>query len=263
MSLDDMAGEEKRGAAEVGEEAGRTEAHSDADKLAVVEALLFVSPEPLSAAALSEITGFEAGAVREMLNRLYESCASRDGGVVIREVAGGFGFYSSPDAAPYISRLIRSQVNPRLTRAALETIGIVAYLQPVSRGVVAEIRGVQSEGVMKTLEDRGMVKAVGRGGPPGYANLYGTTDRFLERFGLRSLDDLPALEEFAPDEATIEKIKRSLSWELEEEDGEDRGKRARTPAEDTGAVGGGLEEGSGSPDPGAEGDPERTDGIPG
>jgi segregation and condensation protein B len=231
-------------------------ASSDEDKLSVVEALLFVSPEPLSAGAICEITGFDAGAVREMLNRLAESYAEREGGLVIREVAGGFGFYAAPLAAPYISRMIRSQVNPRLTRAALETIAIVAYLQPISRGVVAEIRGVQSEGVMRTLEDRGLVKAMGKGGPPGYAVLYGTTGKFLERFGLMSLDELPALEQFAPDEATIEKIKRSLSWELEEEALVDRGAGDREGPEDTGEGGAGLEEGGGAADPRGEGEPE-------
>ncbi len=218
-------------------------ASSESDKMNVIEALLFVSPEPLSAGALCELTGFDPGAVREILNRLTESYASRDGGLVIREVAGGFGFYAAPLAAPYISRLIKSQVNPRLTRAAMETIAIVAYLQPVSRGVVAEIRGVQSEGVMKTIEERGLVKAVGRGGPPGYAALYGTTDKFLERFGLRDLDDLPGLEEFAPDDATIEKIKRSLSWELEDDIGRDAGPVPGEGTEDTGEGGPGLEEG--------------------
>lgn len=234
----------------------------DTDKMNVVEALLFVSPEPLSAGAIAQTTGFEAGAVREILNRLAESYEKREGGLVLREVAGGFSFYSAPEAAPYIARLISSQVNPRLTRAALETMAIVAYLQPVSRGVVAEIRGVQSEGVMKTLEDRGLVKAVGRGGPPGYAALYGTTDRFLERFGLMSLDELPPLEEFAPDDETIEKIKRSLSWELEEDLGDIRGDAGKGP-EDTGERGGGLQEGGGGADNGGPGDGQRGDGQPG
>jgi segregation and condensation protein B len=258
MPLDDFEVE----AAEEGEDRVRFDeapraASSEEDKLSVVEALLFVSPEPLSAGALCEVTGFDQGAVREMLNRLAESYASREGGLVIREVAGGFGFYAAPMAAPYISRMIRSQVNPRLTRAALETIAIVAYLQPISRGVVAEIRGVQSEGVMRTLEDRGMVKALGKGGPPGYAVLYGTTEKFLERFGLMSLDELPALEQFAPDEATIEKIKRSLSWELEEEAFVEQTAGPGEGAEDPGESGGGLEESGGTADPRGEGELER------
>ena len=231
---------------------------TEEDKASIVEALLFVSPEPLSVGMLTETTGFDQGAVREILNRLVDSYRDRDGGLVIREVAGGYGFYAVPEAAPFIARLIRSQVNPRLTRAALETIAIVAYLQPISRGVVAEIRGVQSEGVMKTLEDRGLVQEVGRGGPPGYPMLYGTTSRFMERFGLNSLDDLPDLAEFAPDDATIEKIKRSLSWELiEEETGAARGSQTR--ADTKNSVGGGdsIPESDGGTDPRGPGDPKR------
>jgi segregation and condensation protein B len=210
-------------------------ASSEADKMSVIEALLFVSPEPLSAGALSEITGFDPGAVREMINRLVESCAARDGGLVIREVAGGFGFYASPDAAPYIARLIRSQVNPRLTRAALETIAIVAYLQPVSRGVVAEIRGV----------------------PPGYAALFGTTQKFLERFGLKDLDALPPLEDFAPDSETIEKIKRSISWELEEDIGDTGGFEGGAGPETHREGRSRIEESGGEADPRGQSDPER------
>jgi segregation and condensation protein B len=226
-------------------------------KMNVVEALLFVSPEPLSVGMLAEITGFDQGAVREILNNLVDSYGGRSGGLVVREVAQGFGFYATPEAAPYISRLIRSQVNPRLTRAAMETLAIVAYLQPVSRGVVAEIRGVHSEGVMKTLEERGLVKEVGRGGPPGYPMLYGTTGRFMERFGLKTLEDLPDLSDFAPDDATIEKIKRSLSWELIEEDAGGGGvSEIGEDSEDTVGSGDSLTEGGGEADPGGPGDPE-------
>ncbi|MCJ7745204.1 MAG: SMC-Scp complex subunit ScpB [Actinobacteria bacterium] len=221
----------------------------EVDKKAVLEALLLVSPEPLSVAGLSELTGFEIGAVREIMNELQLFYDERCGGLVIREVAGGFCFYSSPDAAPYVARLISSQVNPRLTRAALETLAIVAYLQPVSRGVIAEIRGVQSEGVIKTLEDRGLVQAVGRGGPPGYPNLYGTTTRFLERFGLNSLDDLPDLEQFAPDDETVDKIKRSLSWEISEEDVSAGSGNARKDPEDTVEGGDSFTPGGGEVDP--------------
>ena len=234
---------------------------NEQDKTSIIESLLFVSPEPLSLGMLSETTGFDQGAIREILNRLVETYRNRDGGLIVREVAAGFGFYAKPEAAPDISRLIRIQVNPRLTRAALETLAIVAYLQPVSRGVVAEIRGVQSEGVMKTLEDRVLVHEVGRGGPPGYPMLYGTTSRFMERFGLKSIDDLPDLEEFAPDDATIDKIKRSLSWELMEEEAvADRGSRTREDTEDNSSGGDCLAEGGGGSDPAGEGDPERGDG---
>ncbi|MCJ7652364.1 MAG: SMC-Scp complex subunit ScpB [Actinobacteria bacterium] len=221
---------------------------TEVDKKAVLEALLLVAPEPLSIAGLAELTGFSAGEITGILNELRRFYDERGGGLVIREVAGGFCFYSSPDAAQYVARLISSRVNPRLTRAALETLAIVAYLQPVSRGVIAEIRGIQSEVVIKTLEDRGLVQAVGRGGPPGYPNLYATTVRFLERFGLNSLADLPDLEQFTPDDETVEKVKKSLSWELSEEDMSAGSGKARKDPEDTGESGDGFPPGGGEVD---------------
>lgn len=247
----------------------------EGDKMSVVEALLFVSPSPLSTGRIAELTGIDHGAVREILNRLTDEYSERRGGLVIREVAGGFGLYAVPAAAPYIARLISSQVNPRLTRAALETIAIVAYLQPVSRGVIAEIRGVQSEGVIKTLEDRGMVRPSGRGGPPGYPVLYSTTQRFLERFGLKSFDDLPPLEDFAPDEEMVEKIQRSLSWEIMDVEPSGRGAGraaageggsdaagAGADSEDTLGRGTGIEEGVREADNLGTGDQEREEGDP-
>lgn len=193
-------------------------AETEHDKMGVIEALLFVSPEPLKTAVIAEVTGFEPAAIREMVSRLQEKYVENNSGIILKEVAGGFSFFSRPEAAPYISCLIRQQVNPRLSRAALETVAIVAYLQPVSRGVVAEIRGIQSEGVMKTLEERGIVHEVGKGGPPGYPALYGTTRLFLQRFGLASLEELPDLEGFAPDDLTVEKIRKSLVNEMLEEE---------------------------------------------
>lgn len=260
-----------------GEAAGAPESEppTEEDKTSVVEALLFVSPSPLSTGRIAEITGIDQGAVREILNRLTDSYRERGGGLVVREVAGGFGFYAVPAAAPYIARLISSQVNPRLTRAALESLAIVAYLQPVSRGLVAEIRGVQSEGVIKTLEERGLLRPAGRGGPPGYPVLFATTLRFLERFGLKSIEDLPPLEDFSPDEEMVEKIKRSLSWEIMDEEGARRdGSRAGTGEGGPGATGAGadtedtvgrgdsLEESVRGADPGGSRDDERQEGDP-
>ena len=146
-------------------------------------------------------------------------------------------------------------MNPRLTKAALETAAIVAYLQPVSRGVIAEIRGVQSEGVIKTLEDRGLVQAVGKGGPPGYPQLYGTTNKFLERFGLRAVEDLPPLEKFAADAETVERINRSLSWEILEDGGSGgTGGEAPEASEDTGERGDSFTPRGGGADSGGPGD---------
>ncbi|MBN1289605.1 MAG: SMC-Scp complex subunit ScpB, partial [Actinobacteria bacterium] len=183
----------------------------------IVEAMIFMSPEPITAQSLSEVIGLEIGLIIETVNGLIKSYRSRGGGVVIREVAEGYAMYTVPEATPYISRLIKSNVNPRLTRAALETLAVIAYLQPVSRGVVSEIRGVNSDGVIRTLEERGFIKPVGKGMPPGYPTLYGTTRTFLERFGLNSIDEMPDLDSFAPDDQTVERIKRTLTWEAMED----------------------------------------------
>lgn len=211
----------------------RSDEKNKTEKIGVVEALLFISAEPLSVSRISEITGFDPGAVREMINKLIERYDNPASGLVIREVAGGFGIYSRPEVYPYVSRFIRLQYNPRLTRAALETMAIVAYLQPVSRSTVAEIRGVQSEGVMKTLEERGLIEPVGRGPEPGYPVLYGTTAKFLERFGLKSIDELPDLESFAPDEETIERIRRIFSQEISDGEALYRGGEEGTDTENT------------------------------
>lgn len=189
----------------------------ESDREKTIEALIFVSPEPISEEILSEVTGLELSVVRDTVMGLIESYRDRDSGIAIREVGDGFAMYATPNATPFISRLIKSQVNPRLTRAALETLAIVAYLQPVSRGVIADLRGVHSEGVIKTLEERGLVRPVGKGVAPGYPVLYGTTRAFLERFGLRNIGELPDLDQFAPDEKTVERIKKTLSWEMSEE----------------------------------------------
>ncbi|MBN2168446.1 MAG: SMC-Scp complex subunit ScpB [Actinobacteria bacterium] len=215
---------------------------------AVVEALIFMSPEPIAAQSLSEVTGLEVGLIIETVNGLIDNYGNRGGGVVIREVAEGYAMYTVPEATPYISRLIKSNVNPRLTRAALETLAVVAYLQPVSRGVVSEIRGVHSDGVIKTLEERGFIKPVGKGMPPGYPTLYGTTRTFLERFGLNSIEEIPDLNTFAPDDQTVERIKRTLTWEAME--GSPIAERDETGenTEDNGEDGAGFQEESGKLD---------------
>lgn len=222
---------------------------TDPDEIAVIlEALIFMSPQPISVETLSEVTGLDTGLVKETVMALVDDYKERRGGVVIREVANGFAMYSVPEAMPYISRLIKSNVNPRLTRAALETLAVVAYLQPVSRGVISEIRGVHSDGVMKTLEERGFVQPVGRGMPPGYPVLYGTTKTFLERFGLKNIDDIPDLDSFAPDDQTVERIKRTLTWETVEESPIADEEESGESTEDSGEDGADFQEESGELD---------------
>jgi segregation and condensation protein B len=158
-----------------------------------LEALLFVSDEPMPAVALAqalEVDRREADALCEELARAYEE---RGAGIVLRSVAGGWRLTTQPDAAPVVERFVLSSRHARLTKAALETVAIVAYKQPVTRHQISAIRGVNSDGVLRALVDRGLVAEVGREETPGRPLLYGTTPGFLERLGLPSLSSLPPL----------------------------------------------------------------------
>lgn len=179
----------------------------------IIEALLFVADEPLSVKRLQDVTGFDREKILEALEELKEELREENRGIQLREVGEGWRLHSHPAHAEYIERLILSERKTRLTRAAIETLAIIAYLQPITRTQIASIRGVQSETIVKYLEERGLVREVGREKAPGGPALYGTTEKFLERFGLTSLEELPPLENFQPDAQTIEQIKISLSSE--------------------------------------------------
>jgi segregation and condensation protein B len=177
----------------------------------LIESLLFVSDEVLSVAAIAQVSELSQTEVRQILVELAAAYESEPRGFVLREVAGGWRLFSHPAYSGYIERLVLSWDTRRLSQAALEALAIVAYKQPVTRSMVNAIRGVNSEGALSGLVDKGLVKEVGREKSPGQPILHGTTDRFLERFGLRSLEDLPPLEEFAPDEETKRQIAETLS----------------------------------------------------
>jgi segregation and condensation protein B len=162
-------------------------------RMAELEAILFVADEPVTSAALAEALGSERRAVEELLERLAASYREGRSGLVLRRVAGGWRIYTHPDVAPAVERFLLSSRHTRLTKAALETMAIVAYKQPVTRHQVSAIRGVDTEGVLKALVDRGLLAEVGREDGPGRPVLYGTTPEFLERLGLDSVNDLPPL----------------------------------------------------------------------
>ena len=117
---------------------------------------------------------------------------------MLARIAGGYRFQTHPDLAPYVERFANREVSHRLSTAALETLAIVAYRQPVSRAQISALRGVNVDGVVRLLEQRGYIEAVGRAEGPGQPVLYGTTDLFLERLGLRPVEQLPAVEDFLP-----------------------------------------------------------------
>jgi segregation and condensation protein B len=158
-----------------------------------LEAVLFVADEPLSAATLASAVGEERHVVDGLLEELAAWYERSGAGIVLRRVAGGWRLSTHPDVAPAVERFVLSSRHGRLTKAALETVAVVAYKQPVTRHQVSEIRGVDSEGVLRALVDRGLLEEVGREPGPGRPVLYGTTAQFLERLGLASIGDLPPL----------------------------------------------------------------------
>ncbi len=176
-----------------------------------IEALLFVSDEPVTAAALSKALETEADAVSAALGDIAEEYRSAERGFQLREVAGGWRLYTHPAHHETIEEYVLSWDTRRLSQAALEALAVIAYHQPVTRQGVNAVRGVNSEAVISSLIEKGLVREVGRDRNAGNAILYGTTRTFLEKFGLRDLGDLPPLEEFAPDAETERAIRDRLS----------------------------------------------------
>jgi segregation and condensation protein B len=158
-----------------------------------LEALFFVSDEPLSSSVLAQALDLDRRTVEALCDRLASSLEERGSGLVLRNVAGGWRLYTHPDTATVVERFVLSSRQARLTKAALETLAIVAYKQPVTRHQVSAIRGVNSDGVLRALADKGLIEEAGREEVPGRPVLYGTTPGFLERLGLPSLAALPSL----------------------------------------------------------------------
>ena len=158
-----------------------------------IEALLFVSDEPITSSLLAQALDMDRRSAEQLCGRLANELEDRGSGLVLRNIAGGWRLYTHPDTAPVVEQFVLSSRQARLTRAALETLSIVAYKQPVTRHQVSAIRGVNSDGVLRALTDRGLIEEAGREETPGRPVLYGTTPGFLERLGLPSLASLPSL----------------------------------------------------------------------
>ena len=176
-----------------------------------LEAMLFVSDEPVSAATLARILDKKPSEVDSALYTLATRLEEEGRGIQLREVAGGWRFYSHPAYHDIIEQYVLSWDTRSLSQAALEALAVIAYHQPTTRSAISGIRGVNSDAVLSSLTEKGLVREVGRDSGPGNAILYGTTRAFLEKFGLRSLRDLPPLEDFAPDEKSKEYIRSRLS----------------------------------------------------
>lgn len=178
------------------------------DAGAVIEAVLFVAEEPVPAEELAEVLEISRDEVAGTLDRLAAELSEAGRGVVLREVAGGWRLYTVPDAKPYLERFAATERATRLSSAALESLAVVAYRQPVSRGQVTEIRGVDSDRALRTLQRRGLIREVGRAGGPGQAVLYGTTELFLEKLGINSATELPPLADHIPSADIVETLER-------------------------------------------------------
>ncbi|MEO3783577.1 SMC-Scp complex subunit ScpB [Actinocorallia sp. B10E7] len=168
---------------------------------ASLEAVLLVVDEPVPEIILAQLLEEPVARITGALAELAEEYRAQGRGFELRRIAGGWRYYTSEDCAPVVERFVTEGQQTRLTQAALETLAVVAYRQPVSRARVSAIRGVNSDGVMRTLTLRGLIEEAGQD-PESQAMLYRTTGYFLERLGLDSLEQLPELAPYLPDEIT-------------------------------------------------------------
>lgn len=176
-----------------------------------IEALLFVTDEPVGTIQLADMLEVEPAEAERVLVDLRTQLAEENRGIQLREVAGGWRLYTHPVYHELIEHYVLSWDTRKLSQAAMETLAIVAYLQPVTRAGVASVRGVNSDSSINSLVEKGLVREAGNADAPGNPTLYATTRAFLEKFGLCSPADLPDLDQFAPDDDTRAFIRERLS----------------------------------------------------
>lgn len=181
-----------------------------ADARRAIEAIILVSEQPIDVNLLAQLLELRPSIVEELCRELASEYEEAGRGFQLARVAGGWRFQSHPDQAPYVERFVLAGQTAKLSAAALETLAIVAYKQPISRAQVASIRGVSVDGVMRTLQQRGYIAEVARDPGPGQASMFGTTRAFLEKLGVDSLNDLPALGEFVPAADVVEQLEQGL-----------------------------------------------------
>jgi len=175
-----------------------------------IEAIVLVAEEPIDTNLLGQLLELGPAVVDELCRDLAAEYEAQGRGFQLVRVAGGWRFQTHPDQAPYVERFVLEGQSAKLSAAALETLAIVAYKQPISRAQVGAIRGVNVDGVMRTLQHRGYIAEMARDPGPGQATLFGTTRAFLEQLGLDSLDQLPPLVDFVPGAAVVEQLEQGL-----------------------------------------------------
>ena len=170
-----------------------------------IEALLLLADQPMSIVDLATATRQPADEVEEVVRSLAADYDAAGRGFELREVAGGWRYYTRADCSPLVERFVHDGQQARLTQASLETLAVIAYRQPIARGRISAVRGVNVDGVIRTLLTRGLIEEAGHDGEGG-AILYRTTSYFLERMGIASLEDLPPIAEHLPDLADLEDV---------------------------------------------------------
>jgi segregation and condensation protein B len=175
-----------------------------------IEAVVLASPEPVEPRLLAQLVELPVTRVEVLCEELAREYEASERGFVLARVAGGYRFQTHPDLAAYVERFVLEGQHARLSGPSLETLAIVAYKQPISRGQISAIRGVNVEATLTTLLQRGYIHEVGRDPGPGTAVLYGTTREFLERLGIDTVDELAPLGDFVPDASVVEALERGL-----------------------------------------------------
>ncbi|MHB1487699.1 MAG: SMC-Scp complex subunit ScpB [Acidimicrobiales bacterium] len=190
---------------------GATSGSFRPEEVRAVEAVIMVATEPVPPRLLAELLEVPSEIIETLCADLAASYESEERGFILARVAGGYRFQSHPDLAGFVERFVLEGQSARMSAAGLETLAIVAYKQPISRAQLNSIRGVNSEGVMRMLEHKGLIARVARDPGPGQAGLYATTPAFLERLGLDSLDELPELGDFVPGAEVVEALETGLT----------------------------------------------------
>lgn len=167
----------------------------DKDIKSILEALLFISGDPINLDTLKNILGIERDQIEGHLRKLISEYSLKNSGILIVEVAGGFQMITNPAFSQWIKKLIATAIPTKLSNPSIETLSIIAYKQPITKAEIEAIRGVNSDGVIKTLIDRRLIKVFGRKEAPGRPLMYGTTKEFLRCFGLNDLSELPTIRE--------------------------------------------------------------------
>ena len=176
------------------------------DSVAALEAILFVTEAPVPPSELAEVLEIPSDQVEGVIDQLAKRLVERDSGLTVRRSGGGYRLYSRVETYPYLERFSSSATARRISPAALEVLSVIAYRQPVSRSQIAEIRGVDSDSSVRSLERMGLIYEVGRLSVPGNPAIYGTSDLFLEKMGIDGLDELPPLADHVPPAGIVETL---------------------------------------------------------